>query len=357
MNQEKIIQLLIKINRVIYSCYQGLIDLELLENKKERVDDFKDFYQKIREYRLLEDEMFDKLTSLCVTNEQVNEVYDYFSLVYQLIDEPFLLSSYIQYSGYNMAAMRLFERVKSEIVVPPEVILTNENDDDFNILTKKNDSPPDIDLFSTGEDDVLIMLINDEDVIGLIHKIDTQLLLNRGSDLNSISKKRLYQFKYDLFFLNRRFESMLIDDGLILSPSLVDAKKLASLKFDFNDERVERGYDEIREAEILKMVEQISQKKNQGNYSVQNKLRYIVIDFWFESISDFKLFDIMGKIEDKMKSSYNEEIEEERANVYHELYSKYGERISEYEVVEMSEEEIYAEINSSELEKQKIKKL
>lgn len=248
------------------------------------------------------------------------------------------LPNYVKHLDQNMGARRVLGRIKAELVIPPEVYLSD--DEEYEIFDEMTE------LFSlASEEIVLLPLLNEEDIVRLISKIDTELLLNCDTNLNSLPKRKIYQIKYDLFFLNRQFEGMLVNDYCLPSLSLVDAKDRARSIFDLKDERVEKTYDSLRENDILLLVEELSQKKNMG-VSVENKLRYILIDMWIESISDAKLFDILGKIEDKMNNSYNEEIGENRANIYHGLYSKYGERITQYEILRVFDDENQGNIGS-----------
>ena len=352
MNKIEIVQLLIKISRGIYSCYQELVELELVNNKEHRSKNIIEIYRTIREYRLLEDEYFSKLVDIAVTNEDIDEIYDHLFELYGITDGVSFFPMYVQNLDQNIEARRVLERIKAEIVIPPEIYLSDEDDeDDFKGTFDEGE-----DLLSlVSEETILVPLLNEEDIVRLLSKIDTELLLNCDTNLNSLPKRKIYQIKYDLFFLNRQFEGMLVNDYCIPSLSLVDAKDRACSIFNFRDEKIEKTYDTLRENDILLLVEDLSQKKNKGS-SFENKLRYILIDLWIESISDSKLFEIMGKIEDRMNNSYNEEIEENRANIYHRLYSKYGERIMEYEIEDVLEEEDMEEdINSLRTSKSKMK--
>lgn len=332
MDKKEIVQLLVKIGDGIYSCYQELVEFELDENKKDKVEVVVEIYHKIRDYRLLEDEYFSKLENESITNKDIDEIYDYLFEVYEVTDGVSFLPNYVKHLDQNMGARRVLERIKAELVITPEVYLSDdEEEESFDLMDEL--------LSLASEETVLVPLLDEEDIVRLISKIDTELLLNCDTDLNSLSKKKIYQIKYDLFFLNRRFEGLLVNDYCIPSLSLVDAKDRARSIFGLSDERIEKTYDSLRENNILLLVEDLSQKKNIG-ISVENKLRYILIDMWIESISDEKLYDILGKIEDKMNNSYNEEIEENRANIYHGLYSKYGERIAEYEILEVLENDV-----------------
>lgn len=340
MKQTEVVQLLIKINHGIYLCYQDLIAIELDENKKNRSEDFMDIYRKIREYRSLEDEFFLRLKNSCFTNKDIDKIYNYIFDLYQVSDGVSFLPTYIKYLDRGIEARRVLERVKSEIVIPPEITIADEDDE---MLTSA-----DIDdiLSLAGEEAILTPLIDDEDVIRLISKIDTELLLNCENNQKSLSKKQLYELKYDLFFLNRKFEGMLVEDWCLPSLSLVDAKNMACFIFDLKDEKVERVYDNLRENEILLLVEDLSQKKNRGN-SIENKLRYILIDMWMESLSDQVVSTIMERIEDKVENSYSEDIFEARDTIYQGLYAKYEDRIMDSKLSEAPDEEELVKKSSS----------
>lgn len=337
MNKEKLIEILIQLNHEIYLTYQELVENELNQSKESRN---REIYSQIRDFRLLEDDLFARLEKYCQTNKDVDAIYDYIFDLYEVSDDGVFLFSYIEYLKQPIEARRLLEKIK---MVGSSIISISSDSNEEDEEEIYFDSLDNI----VGEEEILAPLMDLEDVVSLITKIDQHLLLNCESNLNSLTKKQLIQLKYNLIFLNREVEEMLVEDCCLPTPVLVDAKNIART-VNLNDEKVEQAYDNIRKNEILLLFEDLSQKRNYNTFA--NQLRYIIIDLWMESLSDQVVTTIMESIEDKVQNSYNEDIFEARDNIYQGLYEKYEERL-----MEASEELSEEELSSIDKGKKKIK--
>lgn len=330
MNKEKLIEILIQLNHEIYLNYQELVEIELNRSQKNRT---KEIYSEIRDYRLLEDELFTRLEEYCQTDKGIDEIYSYIFDLYEVSDDISFLLSYIEYLDQGIEARRLLERVK-KIVTPPKIFISSSSYDSYEEDDEENHFDP-LDTI-VDEEQILAPLMDLEDVVGLLHKINKHLLLNCDSNPTALTKKQLIQLKYNLIFLNGELEGMLVEDYCLLPTILVDAKSIARAA-NFNDEKIEQAYDNIRKNEILLLFEDLSQKRNYNTFA--NQLRYIIVDLWMESLSDQVVTAIMESIEDKVQNSYNEDIFEARDNIYQGLYEKYEEKLMEASE-EMSEEEL-----------------
>ena len=322
-----IINALMGITSKIRTCYSDLAEIEL----SLKDGSIEDVYAKIREYRGLEDFMYSSLSKLCNSKKDVDEIYDYIDAVYPIIyDDSFLLSYFKNCEHYkNIESIRVSKRIDKEIFIDQEE--NDEDDDKDNILVIPIATHSDIPVTSNSELSIKNMtlreLIATEDIINFVERIDSKNLEDTDKD-EFLLKRELLKLKYDMFFLNDDFESMLVEDCCYLSSSLVNAKEIAASVFDMNDEEVDREYDIIRENEIFKITEELSQWKNRDCSDVRTNLIFILIEMIVDSLSDKQFAIIMEKLSETIDKSYNEEIFESRYSVYRALYTIYEDNIN-----------------------------
>lgn len=325
----ELIDLLIKIETAIHDCYRELSKVDLGRNKN-KFEKRKEIYRQIEEFQSLENEFFQKLKVLCVSEEEVEEIKNYLFDNFHFC-RILALEEYITYQDNGLEARRLLEKIESEMIDFSDVLEFNEDEEmDISI---QNDSVIE-------EEALITPLIDSEDVIRFIQRID---MLLSDNELEPFTKQQLHQFKYDMIFVHPKIENLLIKDYCIPTLAIFDAKKHAAFSFRMVDEKIEKAYDQLREIQILNMAEALSQKINQ-NDNIANQLRYLAIDIWVESISDEKLFNIINFLEEKAENSYNTVIYENRFAVYEKIYEKYKDRLQEFErEYELSEKEIEKE--------------
>jgi len=308
---KKIISSLINIDKEIRKCYLDLAKLEFNDNTD--LNAIREIYSNIREYRLLEEHFYSKLSLICTNVENYNEVYAYISETYNVIDDV-LFFEYINDLDSSIEARRIIiEFVKR--------FRFDDNDSFF-----KNDEMEDIEeeLTECYSDLIFNSLIDEEDNVRFIRKIDKELESGITVD---ISKEKLCQIKYDIIFLSRSLEEMLVEDYSILSIPLVDAKSIASSLFGFTDEDIAQSYDFVRISDLLDMMEQLSQKKNENFDSLNNQLRFLLLDIWFESLDYRIVVNVLNEFEKIVNDSYNDDIYGRRNNVLEILNKRYVELI------------------------------
>lgn len=343
-NKYNIVNSLIAIGKKIHDCYTRLADIEICDDKEDRVVEIKKIYSDIREYREFENIMFSNLTKICISDEEINEVYDYIFDVYQIKDDTNFLFYYIKNYEKNVEVLRLLEKLNfmecdNDIednnsvkeVGAIQVIRLDE------LLNKNVNNSKNMDANNSG----FIELMNEEDVMLLIDKIDEYLLLKSDNEEedNLFVKKQLVRVKYDMIFLTNSLETMLFEDDYRLYPSsFVNTKVIAARDYDMNDEEIDMLYDSIRKDEILRMAEDFSQIKSYDDSELKDLLRYLVIDVWFDSVSDLVLANIFGELFIKAKNSYNRDIFEARKLVYEDFLERYKDRISKFMITENNEE-------------------
>lgn len=330
---KKIIRLLINIGKEIRECYKEISVIEL-DDDKDKFKRYTEVYSKIRDYRALEEHLFSKLDDYCTNEKIYNELYSYIMDMYQLGSETILLE-YADKLDFSIEV----RRVLNEIALR------------FSFENNEDDSLDDNDVYKDFFNENVIRiapLMDDEDIIRFIDKINKELASFDSSV--DLSKEQLCQFKYDMFFLDRNLEGMLVEDYCIPSFALVDAKSRAISLFGLCDEEVDRTYDELRESDLLVVMAQLSEAKNEDHFSVQNQIRYLLLDIYFESIDDYKFIEVMNNFEDYVNSSYNDEIFERRERVLNIIKERYAKRISNSMVYE---EELFETDYEKELERVK----
>ena len=139
------------------------------------------------------------------------------------------------------------------------------------------------------------------------------------------SKNFLKKVKYDLIFLNDNLDTMFSGDFIL--PTYFDTKRVAAIKFGLFDEQIDKYYDIIRIEDILQMFDVLSQRKNQGEPSVQNSLRYFLLDLWMNTLADMQFMQVIIKLGNIVNNSYNQSIMEARKHVYKRLMDMYSDRI------------------------------
>lgn len=326
--KEKYIKGLINISKTIYSCYQELITIEL-GHKKNKITDMKKVYDKIREYRALEDYMFHELKNCCYSKNDVSFILTNLYNTYQIEEEPiFQGGGYLRNLSFLIEIRRVVNRIQKDIsLIEPTPFYKEDTEE----LEEENYNSCYDDSAVIDEQAILSSLLEEEDTIRFINKIHN-FIHNYNSKKIKLSKKQLLKLKYDMFFLSPLAEATLIEEYKIPPLLFCNAKERAAVLYHFTDSQMEEAYDLCREYDILEQVTEISQKRNQG--SIQNEIRYMIIDMWAETVSDEKLSEILGKIEDSAYNAYNDEIKNLWHQIYERLYEKYYERVKDYEVVE-----------------------
>lgn len=336
MDREKNISMLVKINSGILKCYKEIIEIELSDEMDDKFHRIINIYKEISQYRVFEDQYFDKLKGCCTTKKKFDDLYAYILEVYQVSEAGRMFFENVEYLDYQLEVRRILQRMSREIEIPTDDFLNTFDFDSFiSTLDKPFTSDVSNERLSSHEvsnEELLEPFVDEEDVVRFIQKIDLSLI-NYSSSENCFTREELCKLKYYLIFLNRDFEEMLINDYCILPSLFIDSKRRASLCYELSDEDVYKAYDNIREVQILAMAEDLSQARNQNDH-FRNNLRYMIIDLWAEAIDGQMLSDIMVKLEDKAINSCNEAILNARFKVYDELYNKYENRILQYEVIE-----------------------
>lgn len=324
MDKSNVFLILINILKAIRKCYQEIIDIELDDSITDKNKEIVQIYKKISQFRELEDQYFFKLDEFCNSEKDIDKLVEYVLENYNVTDG--IIPGYEYYLDFNIEVRRILERINTDINIMPYQILCDDQEFDSEANLEKDSI--------VSEEALLVPLMDEETVVAFIHKIDSIL---KNNETCFFSKRQLLQLKYDMFFLNRKLEGPLINDCCILPLQCVDAKNILTSTLDINDERLEKAYDENREYDILKLVEDLSQRRNQKDI-FKCELRYMFIDLMFDSISDFKIADIMSKIMEQVDDSYSDSVKEARLNVFERLAHTYKERMQESSMEEIIDE-------------------
>lgn len=333
MKSIKIIDTLINIEKKIRLCYKDIVDIEL--NNSLKNSSFKEpieVYSEIRKYRDLEEFMLSKLNIFCTSVEEINKIYDYILGVYKVFNSSDVIMEYAKSFDKNIEARRLLSKIWDKY---GEEFSDNQYDSysDSNSVKIIDILSGDIQTIpsngrSGNNKELLKSLMDMEDSVRLIKKIDTHLLLNCNDDSNKDNKKKkltkaqLYQIKYDMFFLNDELEQTLVEEYRIPTLAYVDSKNIASIIYGLDDEEACKNYYEVREDSVFEMVDYLSQRKKQKSFNYLKQLDYIIIDMWLESLDDNEVSSIFYRLLDWISKSYNSEILDARHTVYKILLSK-----------------------------------
>ncbi len=336
-NKYNIINSLIGIGKKIHDCYDKLVIIEVYYDVEDRADEVKEIYSIIRKYRELEDIMFSKLTKFCIDNNEINDIYDYLFDIYKIKEDTNFLFYYIDNYDRNIEVLRLLEKVYSiESDEEMEEDNSKENIGGLQVVLLNKTSNQNVDDKVESIDDNisnLMFLLNEEDVLLFMDKIDAYLALfsdNQAED-NLLIKEQLIRAKYDMIFLTNSLETMMFEDDYSLYPSsFVNAKEIAARELNMNDEEIDIEYDSIRKEEILRMAENLSQRKSNNDSSIKQLLKYIIIDVWADTIPDWVLADVISELYVKVNNSYNDNIFQARTNIYNKLFQTYKNRISKF---------------------------
>ncbi len=316
MKKKEIVRSLLGLEKAIRDCYQKLCVSGFCE----------DILEKIKNYKVLEQEMFERLYRVYSSSGDISNLKDFFLSYYGVFDEISSLYMYTLSLDKNIEVKRVLNKLSSDLFCDEEDLMSfsanvivedqEEDDEDIEIVS---------DYFDY-EKNTLKMLIEYEDMISCIRKIDGISSFDLGDRYSlPLDKNFLKKVKYDLIFLNDNLDTMFSGDFIL--PTYFDTKRVAAIKFGLFDEQIDKYYDIIRIEDILQMFDVLSQKKNQGEPSVQNSLRYFLLDLWMNTLADMQFMQVIIKLGNIVNNSYNQSIMEARKHVYKRLMDMYSDRI------------------------------